>query len=150
MFEGKAPIGGSDFVVAAPPRGFGARFFANEEGVVGLVTVDDAKQGPPGHVHGGALTTLVDEAMGAAAWHAGYRVLAVNLNVNLRQAVPLNIEVRLEGKVERKEGRKVYTSGAILLPDGRVAVEATGVFVEAPGILGQVDANPFSASTDNA
>jgi len=33
------------------------------------------QQGPPGFVHGGASAAVMDEAMGLAVWHAGYRVV---------------------------------------------------------------------------
>lgn len=140
-------IGGSRIVFAPPPGGFGARFYAldNDEGVVGFVTVDATKQGPPGHVHGGASATLVDEAMGASAWFSGRRVVAVNLNINLKHAVPLEQELRLEGRVVKQEGRKVFTIGALILPDGRVAVEGSGIFVIAPPELvgASEQFNPF-------
>lgn len=141
-------IGGSRFVFGPPPGGFGAKFYRDGQGgIVGKVTVDDSKMGPPGHVHGGALAALVDEVMGAAAWTTGLRVLAVNLNINLRQAVPLHVEVQLRGRVDRQEGRKVFTVGQLFLPDGTVAVEGSGIFVQAPHTLVGDEAahNPFLA-----
>lgn len=137
-------IGGSPFVVSDPPGGFGMRLYADSDGgVTGKVSIDISKQGPPGHAHGGSLATLIDEVMGASAWHAGHRVLAVSLTFNLRQAVPLEVEITLRGRVERKEGRKVYTTGELLLPDGSVAVEGSGIFVEAPHLVGAEGFNPF-------
>ncbi len=140
----KHPIGGSTFVFGETPGGFGAELFLDEQGVVsGEVTIDTSKQGPPGHAHGGSLATLIDEAMGAACWQNGYRVLAVNLNFNYRRPVPLGVTVTITGKVERQDGRKIHTSGAVILPDGTVAVEGTGIFVEAPQYFGGKD--PFKA-----
>jgi uncharacterized protein (TIGR00369 family) len=100
--------------------------------VTGRVTLKAEHEGPPGHVHGGILTTLLDEAMGTAAWCAGHRVVAANLNVDFRRPVPLGIEVQVVGSVESSEGRKVRTSGGIYLPDGTLAVESKGLFVENP------------------
>jgi acyl-coenzyme A thioesterase PaaI-like protein len=117
--------------------------------VIGRVILDDSKQGPPGHAHGGSLATLLDEAMGASAWFAGYRVVAVNLNIDLKLAVPLHVEVVLRGRVERKEGRKVFTTGELLLPDGRVAIEGRGVFIEAPQLVGSEGLNPFKHLDEN-
>jgi acyl-coenzyme A thioesterase PaaI-like protein len=143
-FDEDRRIGGSIYVFGDVPGGFGAKFYTdNSGGVIGRVTIDATKQGPPGHVHGGALSTLVDEVMGASAWVAGHRVLAVNLNFNLKMAVPIGVEVTLRGRVDRKEGRKVFASGELYLPDGRVAVEGTGVFVEAPQLVGADGINPF-------
>jgi hypothetical protein len=148
--DGLIRIGGSTFIFAPPPGGFGVQMYfdpsTNE--TIGYVSVDDSKQGPPGHVHGGAVTTLIDEAMGACVWYRGFRVVAVNLNINLKLAVPLNVEVILRGRVARQEGRKIFTSGELVLPDGQIAADGSGVFVEAPHLVGALGHNPFSRLTD--
>jgi acyl-coenzyme A thioesterase PaaI-like protein len=143
-FDEQQRIGGSSIIFNPPPGGFGARFYAIGDGqIIGRVSVDESKQGPPGHVHGGAMATLVDEAMGASAWFSGHRVVAVHLEFDLKLAVPLNVEIALRGWVVRKEGRKVFTSGELLLPDGRIAVTGSGIFVEAPQLVGAGGMNPF-------
>ena len=146
----KVPVSGSLYVGGSKPCGFGAQFYANEAGEISAtLTLDIEKQGPPGHAHGGSLATLLDEAMGIAAWYQGHRVLAVNLNINFRRAVPLHEMVTVCGRVERAEGRKVYAVGRLTLPDGTVAVEATGLFVTAPEIVGENDPPPFHDREDS-
>jgi acyl-coenzyme A thioesterase PaaI-like protein len=143
------PIRGSDFIFGDKPGGFGARFFVDESGrIVGKVSLDASKQGPPDHAHGGALIALIDEAMGACAWYHGHRVVAAGLQFNLRRPVPLNLEVSVIAQVDRVDGRKVYTSGTILLPDEAVAVEGTGLFIEAPQYFGFEGFNPFRPTED--
>jgi acyl-coenzyme A thioesterase PaaI-like protein len=143
-FDERQRIGGSSIIFNPPPGGFGARFYGTGSGqVIGKVSVDDSKQGPPGHVHGGALATLIDEAMGASAWFSGYRVVAVHLEFDLRFAVPLNLEITMRGWVVRTEGRKVFTLGELMLPDGQVAVTGSGIFVNAPQLVGFEGMNPF-------
>jgi acyl-coenzyme A thioesterase PaaI-like protein len=140
----RVPIGGSRFAYGPAPGGFGARFYADERGrVTGRIAIDRAKEGPPGHAHGGALVAILDEAMGAASWYNGHRVLAVNLNSDLKHPVPLDVEIVVFGWVERIEGRKVFTAGTITLPDGMIAVSGRGIFVEAPQYLGMDGFNPF-------
>jgi acyl-coenzyme A thioesterase PaaI-like protein len=119
-------VGGSKFV-----RGTGAAFFVEANGsVTGVVTLRDEYGGPPGYIHGGVLAALIDEAMGAAAWHAGHRSFAAHLDFDYRQPVPPGVEVRVSARVDRIEGRKAFTSGVLTLPDGTVAVEGKGLFVE--------------------
>jgi uncharacterized protein (TIGR00369 family) len=145
MEIGKVPVGGTQFLNGPKPVGFDVRFYADEEGrFSGTVTVDISKQGPPGHVHGGALATLLDEAMGGAAWYKGHRVLAVNLDISFKRAVPLDTEILITGEVVRVEGHKVFAAGKITLPDGTIAVEGKGVFVEAPQYVGNDNQNPFA------
>ena len=101
-----------------------------DKSIFGEITLNDKQQGPPGHVHGGASAALLDEAMGAAVWQAGYMVMAVNLNVNYRRPLPLGVPVQVTAVFDKKDGRKVYAKGEIRLPDDTVAVEATGIYVE--------------------
>lgn len=127
------PIGGTDFITKAPPDGFGMRFYVHEDGhISGVIRIQADKQGPPGHVHGGALIALLDEAMGATAWYAGHQVVAVHLSFDLKAAVPLNTEITVQGEIQSKDGRKIWTVSRVMLPDGRVAVEGRGLFLESP------------------
>ena len=136
MPEDKTPITGSRFITSPKPAGFEMQLYADANGTVsGTVVIDANKQGPPEHAHGGSLVTLLDEVMGIAAWYQGHRVMVVNLNINFRCPVPLHQEITATGKVSHTEGRKVFGVGTITLPDGTVAVEATGIFVEAPEVF---------------
>lgn len=124
-------VQGSNFV--GSERGMSVTFALHDDGSVrALVVLDDRHMGPPGYAHGGALAALLDEAMGASAWAAGHRVVAVNLNVSFKHPVAIGAPVNVSGFVERVEGRKVFAVGQITLADGALAAESTGVFVEAP------------------
>ena len=91
-----------------------------------------AQQGPPGHAHGGASAAVVDEAMGACVWQSGYQALLAHYELDYKLPVPLNEPVRAEAHVEKIDGRKVYARGRILLADGRVAVEGSGLYLHIP------------------
>ena len=127
----------------------GAQFVLLEDGTVsGEFMIGDAQQGPPGYAHGGVLASLLDEAMGGAAWGAGNRTVSVHLGFDYKRPVPVGETIRISGQVDGREGRKVFTSGMIRLADGAVAVSANGIFVDAPQILGM--AVGFSPGTDQA
>lgn len=114
------------------PKGLGIRWYVGDDGsITTKVTLELSEQGPPGHAHGGALAAILDEIMGTAAWHAGFMVLAANLNVDFRLPVPLGVPLTVVGMVTGQEGRKVYTQADIRLPDGQVATAGKGLFVEA-------------------
>ncbi len=131
---------GSCFVCGTTnPRSLGLTWFEQETGEIFAEFVFDlAQQGPPGHVHGGASAAVLDEAMGAAVWRAGLRVVAVNLEINYRRALPLGEKVVISARVEEKQARKVLTSGEMRLPDGSVAVTGRGIYVPAPHLVGQL------------
>ncbi len=91
-----------------------------------------AQQGPPGHAHGGASASVIDEAMGASVWQSGYRALLAHYELDYKLPVPLNTPVRVEAWVEKVDGRKVYARGRLLLVDGQVAVEGAGLYLHIP------------------
>ena len=115
------------------PHSIGMQWYLTDDGVItGTITLSEAQQGPPNHAHGGASTALLDEAMGAAVWWSGHRVLAVNLNVDFKHPVPLGEEIIVKGWVEKQDGKKVFVRGELRRSDDRVAVASTGIFVQAP------------------
>ncbi len=86
-------------------------------------------EGPPGHVHGGALAAALDEAMGIGAWLSGHQVVAAKLSVEFKRLVPLELPAMLEAWVESAEGRKVTTRGRIVGPDGEAYTLGEGLYV---------------------
>lgn len=113
-------------------RAMGAVFSADEGAVTVRVTAAPIMEGPRGYAHGGALAALLDEAMGAAGWLAGYQCLTVHLEYDFRRPVPLGTAFTVRAWVERGEARKVFTRGVAILPDETVAVESSGIFALAP------------------
>lgn len=105
---------------------------AARQRMLGSVTFGDLCTGPPRHAHGGAITTVLDEAMGGACWMAGHPVVAANLDINFRAMVPLGVRTTVEAWVERVEGRKIRARGAVHLPSGAVAAEGTSIMVTLP------------------
>jgi len=142
----KIPLTGSRFLTDGAPGGMGLEFYLGEDGVVvATVTPELRHEGPPGHVHGGFATALLDEAMGAAVWQAGHRAVTVNLVTDFRAPVPIGAEVTVRGWVDRIEGKKIHSVGSITLPDGRLAVEGRGLWVEMPEMFKNATENdrPF-------
>lgn len=86
-------------------------------------------QGPPGHAHGGSIFSILDEAMGGAAWMCGYPVVAAKISIDFIIMVPLEENLAVEGWVDSCEGRKVWTKGELKLSDGRIAAKAEGLFI---------------------
>jgi acyl-coenzyme A thioesterase PaaI-like protein len=101
------------------------------DGVVGTATMGLAYEGPPGFVHGGMSSLLMDQVLGAAAIAAGRWGMTVRLELDYRRPVPLDQPLELRGRVVEDAGRKVVVAGSIALraaPE-QVLVAARGVFV---------------------
>lgn len=120
----------------ANPHGIGLTWYAREDGSIFTeATLTIKQQGPDGYIHGGASAAILDEIIGVAIWRAGYNVAIVNLNVNFRQAIPVDTTIIAEARMTEKDGRKIFGTGEIKLPDGSVAVSGKGIYVEAPHLF---------------
>lgn len=115
--------------------GLHARFYELENGdVAGVFVPQPDHQGYPGRLHGGIAASLLDEAIARTANVAQPDLWAVTveLDVRYRRPVPMDAEVMAVGSLTRDTRRLFEGRGVILLPDGEVAVEATGKFMKLP------------------
>lgn len=96
--------------------------------VVGTVTFGNAYEGPPGHVHGGLIAAVFDDLLGAAQALTGNPGLTGSLTINYRAPTPLHTELRIEGTLDRVDGRKIYTSGRLYNGD-QLCAESNGLFI---------------------
>ena len=118
------------------PHGIGIQWFVRDDGALtGTISLSLYQQGPPGHAHGGATAALLDDAMGLSVWAAGHQVAAVNLTVDYRKPVPLGQPITITGWMTSQQERVIHAAGTISLPDGTVAVEGRGIYVEAPQLF---------------
>ncbi|MFL6025215.1 MAG: PaaI family thioesterase [Marmoricola sp.] len=86
-----------------------------------------AYEGPPGCVHGGVSALLLDHLMGVTASKMSRPTFTGTLTLRYRNPLPLG-PVRVEGRVTREEGRKVFVEATITGSSG-LALEADGVFI---------------------
>jgi hypothetical protein len=100
--------------------GYQCYFNEKEQTLRGVVYFGKQVEGPPGCVHGGAIATIIDGAMGTLTWVSGYIAVTVNLNVDYRKFIPLDSEVALEMKIEKIEGRKIFVKGTVKSLNGEV------------------------------
>ncbi len=105
------------------------RFFKrrSDNALVGWVWFGTATFGPPGFAHGGVVAFVLDEAMGSAAWLAGYPCVAANLNVDFLEMTPLGQDCFIEAAVHEVRSTKLEAS-VTLSKDGRPLVRGRGVF----------------------
>ncbi|MFC4050981.1 PaaI family thioesterase [Actinomadura syzygii] len=100
------------------------------DGIVrGEFTLGPVYEGPPSYVHGGVSAMVLDQVLGMAAAATGTPGMTATLELRYRRPTPLGVPLLAEAKASRVEGRKVFASGTIAAPDGRVTVEATALFV---------------------
>ena len=113
---------GLDLAFATEPPGFTAVFHPGPE-----------HEGPRGHLHGGIAALCLDETMARLGYALdGVHTVTAKLELKYRNPVPLDGQpVRVEAWREREESRRIQpVRGRVVMADGRVAVEARGLFVQ--------------------
>ena len=119
---GNAAVGPCNAV--APPL----RLRVDPDGVTrGEAELGVAYEGPPHLVHGGVLALLVDHLLGMTASSQGRATLTGTLTLRYRRGTRLG-PVRLEGRVVRTEGVKVFVAAEVFDAEG-VTVQAEGVWI---------------------
>jgi acyl-coenzyme A thioesterase PaaI-like protein len=116
-------VGGS-----AHPVGPQLQFERTRDGVAGTVRLGPVFEGGPGLAHGGVLALLFDHAMGAAVCVAGSAAMTRTLDVVYLAPTPHGADLHISAKIERTEGRKIYTAAQLRHGD-TVAATATGLFI---------------------
>ncbi len=95
------------------------------------VKFGELAQGPPHHAHGGAISSVLDEAMGAAAWLNNFKVVTAKLEVEFLSSVKLHEKVIIKSWMENSEGRKVWMKAKLCsLDETKVYSKAAGLFVK--------------------
>jgi uncharacterized protein (TIGR00369 family) len=99
--------------------------------LLGVFTARAEHQSYPGRLHGGISSAVLDETIGRAISiaHPGTWGVTAELTVRYLQPVPLDVELRVLGRITRDTRRLFEGTGEILLPDGTVAVKARGKYV---------------------
>lgn len=108
----------------APP----VRLAVQQDKVIGHVNFGVAYEGPPGHVHGGFIAAAFDEVLGMAQSLTGNPGMTATLMIRYRRPTPLLTELVFEARVDKVEGRKIFTSGT-LSAGGVLTAQAEGLFI---------------------
>lgn len=109
----------------APPLSI---HLGDDDVVRGEVTFGAAYEGPPGCVHGGYVAAVFDEVLGTTQSIGGPPGMTGRLTVSYRSPTPLYVPLRIEGRLVRREGRKIFTEGALYAGE-RLCAEAEGLFI---------------------
>ena len=78
-----------------------------------------------GRMHGGLISTLLDEVMGNYLYiKTGKPAYTAKIEVRFRQPVFVGEKIRVVAKLKRKKGRMAEMTGQIIKEDGVLAAEA--------------------------
>ena len=106
--------------------------------VLARFTGQEFHQGYPGRMHGGVAAGILDEVMSRCIMYGDHALYpptwGVTIEIALRYLapVPLGVELTARGRITRDRSRVAEASAELYLPDGAVAVSATGKFMKLP------------------
>jgi acyl-coenzyme A thioesterase PaaI-like protein len=105
------------------PNGLHLHFLLDREAHTAAAHVHLTRlfEGPPGHIHGGIIATLMDEAMSKLNRLFDVVAMTRHMEVDYLRPAPLHDT--------RREGRKLYHRAELLSHDGVVLAQAKGLFV---------------------
>ncbi|MEA2367956.1 MAG: hypothetical protein QOH38_674 [Thermoleophilaceae bacterium] len=110
------------------PAGVGLRMERDGDRVRGSVTLDRRHEGAPGYAHGGAVSTILDDALGMLLFILRRPAVTARLEVDFRLPAYLGHPFDVEAWVDAADGRKLWMR-AELREDGEVIAEARSLFV---------------------
>jgi acyl-coenzyme A thioesterase PaaI-like protein len=103
----------------------------NEE-VVALFRPLQEHQSYPGRMHGGIAGAILDETIGRAIFIKDENTWGVTAELNLKfhKPIPLDEELKVVARITM-DSRRIYEGkGEILLPNGDIAISASGKYVK--------------------
>lgn len=80
-----------------------------------------------GIVHGGIISTLLDEIMGGYLYHKGFKAVTARLDIRYRQPTPIHTPLKVIGRVVSQKRSFYEMKGEVILPDGTVSAEGSAV-----------------------
>jgi acyl-coenzyme A thioesterase PaaI-like protein len=104
------------------------------ESVLAECVFSVAHEGPPGRVHGGWVAAVLDHAVGRAVASAGFPGMTASLTVNLHDGTPYGVPLVVEGRLTRRDGRKLYATAELRAGDDAAVASATAVLVLFRGV----------------
>ena len=116
------------------PIGLHLHFTMQDDGWASAPFVaDKLHQGYPGYVHGGLVSTLLDEAMGWATYGAGIWALTGKLELSFRKPVPVDETLTVRARITRDRGRIIEAVAELRDASGMLVADAKGLLFRATG-----------------
>jgi acyl-coenzyme A thioesterase PaaI-like protein len=117
-------------------HGLKAAFFELENNeLVAVFTPRDEHQSYPARLHGGITAGMLDETIGRAIlmnYNEDFWGVTVEFTTRYKKPIPLNVELRVVGRIVKDTGRFFEGTGEIILPGGDVAATGTGKYMKLP------------------
>lgn len=117
-------------------NGLKAKFYVRDDGSVVSDIVADARfQGYKDVLHGGIISSMMDEVMIKAVLAKGIFAVTAEMTVRFRRPVQTGQKISFTGTVTEKRGRIYKTVGTAVNEKGQEVASGTATYLEARGDL---------------
>jgi uncharacterized protein (TIGR00369 family) len=106
------------------PVGLKLKLVKNGDESRGEFIISELYQGWRGYVHGGIISTILDEAM-AYTYFPEIKGVTAKTEIRIRQPVPIGVTLVARGKLVKKTRKLLTATAVITLEDGTVVAEST-------------------------
>jgi acyl-coenzyme A thioesterase PaaI-like protein len=117
----------------ANPQGLHLTFSTETSGDAITATshlqLDRMHEGPPGHIHGGIVAALLDEAMSKLNRPLQVIAMTRHMEVDYLRPSPLYQPLVLVSRHLRREGRKLFHQAELRDAEGNVLARGQGLFI---------------------
>lgn len=105
------------------PIGLKLEFIEKDESYITTFVPTLQHQGYDGIMHGGLVSTILDEVMARYIHKKGFNAVTARLDVRFRQPTPIGQQLTAVAKIAGKRGNMYELVGEIILPDGTVTAQ---------------------------
>jgi uncharacterized protein (TIGR00369 family) len=114
-------------------RGLNVRFYASDGKAKAEFTPTKELQGYKNILHGGIISTLLDEVMIQAIIAQGILTFTSQIEVKFKNPARIGEKLLLEGEVVEDRGKIIMTKGEAAKTDGTILAVSTGKFFRIRG-----------------
>ena len=107
----------------ANPIGLQLKFIEKDESYSTTFTARPEHQGYDGIMHGGLVSTILDEVMAGYLNVKGFNAVTAKLEVRFRKPTPIGINLTATGRITGKRGNMYELVSEITLPDGTITAQ---------------------------
>lgn len=114
-------------------KGLNVRFYSSEGKAKAEYTPKREFEGYRDILHGGIISTLLDEVMIQAIIAQGILTFTTQIEVKFKKPARIGEKLLLEGEIIEDKGKFIVTKGEIAKEDGTIVAVSTGKFFKATG-----------------
>lgn len=86
-------------------------------------------QGWDGIIHGGIISTLLDEAMAKLIYELGYHAVTASLEIRFKQPAPILEPLRVHGEIIEVSKRLIRAKARVVKEDGTILATGNSIFL---------------------